>query len=166
MDPASYSLLIWTLLFAVAYVPAIQERTANHADPAPLVLTNERLTGSFPISSATLDAAPPILKLAITQVDNPKNLPFQIFAYFSCDAPAAAKSPPGQQKFLVGNFGLYPSDSPAAFVLPTSAAFNKLKACSSTSNVRLLLEIRRIHERSVWTPLQITIAPPEWRSTS
>jgi hypothetical protein len=135
----------------------------NYEEPASITLTSGRTTGSFPLDSETLASAPPILSLTLTKIVNPEKLPFQILACLSYRSEGSAKSHDGRQKILIGNFGLYPPDHPGTFSLSTSNAFAELKSkAPKPSEVRLLLEMKRIHESAPWTPVEVTVAPPEW----
>jgi len=129
---------------------------------APLVLTNDRATGSFPISPETLAAAPRTLSVSISKVTNPEKTPFEVLVYLSVRRAAPAEP----HKILIGNFSLYPPDHAAGFLLSTSQAFQKLQADGASAKslkVRLLVEIKRIHEDKPWTPIAITVPPPKWR---
>jgi hypothetical protein len=130
--------------------------------PPPLTLTSDRPTGSFPVSPQTLAAAPRILSVSISEVSNPEKTPFEVLVYFSPQAAAHVEP----RKILIGNFSLYPPDQPAGFLLSTSQSFQKLQAegpLAKSTSVRLLIEIKRLHENKPWTPLAITIPPPRWR---
>jgi hypothetical protein len=82
-----------------------------------------------------------------------------LFVYLSYQATS------GFQKILVGNVGFYPPDRPAGFLLRSSRAFAELKrSTTKPSDVRLSLEIKRLHESKPWTQVEITVAPPEWKS--
>jgi hypothetical protein len=63
---------------------------------------------------------------------------------------------------LVGNASLYPADRPGGFRLRASAAFAKLKAAKAT-DLRLVVELKRIHPAQPWTQVEVTVAPPQWR---
>ncbi len=128
--------------------------------PAPVTLTNDRPAGNFPLDAQTLASAPPFLALRITKVVNPGRTPLQIFVYLSYP-PGAGRTEP--ERILIGNFGLFPADRPGRFLLRASTAFHKLKTMSSKpSAVRLLLEMKRLHPKEPWTPIEVVVAPPEW----
>jgi hypothetical protein len=158
------TLLLWAI-FLAGHPPAASLAFAmSQEHPAGVTLTNERPTGSFTISPGTLESAPPILKLTISQVVNPDKLPFQVFVYFSFESHTGGSAGKHQDRILVGNFGLYPPDHPATFSLRASRAFSKLKTMTSNpGNVHLVLEMKRIHEASPWTTVEVTVAPPEWQ---
>jgi hypothetical protein len=136
----------------------------SQGEPVGISLSNDRPRGSYSIDPETLASAPPVLKLTIPHVVNPNKLPFQIFVYLSLESQAGGRSGTHQERILVGNFGLYPPDLPATFLLRSSRAFGKLKTMTSNpTNVHLLLEMKRIHEASPWTLVEVTVAPPEWQ---
>ncbi len=168
MTPAVHGLLIWALLFGGAY--ARGQSLDGHADPkqatlTPVTLTNDCPEGSFLITPEILASPPAVLALAMTQVVNPAKTPFQVFVYLSYQPSSAEKRGPAPVKILLGNVGLYPPDRPAGFLLRASTAFRKMKGASSKpTEVRLLLEMKRIHARKPWTPVDVTVAPPEWRT--
>jgi len=69
---------------------------------------------------------------------------------------------------LIGTFSLYPPDKPAGFQLSTAAAFQKLPAGVSSQTekgLRAVFEMRRLHEGKPWSAVELTLPPPEWRST-
>jgi hypothetical protein len=138
------------------------------AEPAPVTLTNDHPSGFFPIDPKTVAESPAILALRITKVVNPERTGIGFSVYLSF-APVVGSEPEEEhEKILIGNFGLYPPDRPAGFVLRASEAFRQLQAtktASKSSEVRLLIEMRRLHDRNPWTPVQIFVAPPQWRQT-
>jgi len=160
MAAASLAFLVGVLLFGGP--------NAGEQNPDPgridaksngVILTSTRPEGSFPVAAAILASSPPLLALHFTEVTNPSQTPFQIFASLSY-------KPAGQTeavKILLGNAALYPPDRPGGFVLRTSSAFRKLKA-SEPTNVRLVLEMKRIHPQTPWSAVEVTVAPPEWRN--
>jgi hypothetical protein len=160
-----HTLLIWTLLLGSGYGSATSpDCIVSQKEPVGISLTNERPTGSFSIDPEALASAPPILKLTVSQVVNPNELPFQIFVYLSLDSQPGGTPGTHQERILIGNFGLYPPDHPASFLLRTSRAFSKLKTMTANpTNVHLLLEMKRIHEASPWSLVEVTVAPPEWQ---
>ncbi len=94
---------------------------------------------------------------------NPDKTPVEIFVYLA-RAGSGSTQP---EKAPIGNFSLYPADHPAGFLMRASGAFHKLAAAgpaSATSEVRLVLEMKRIDEAKPWTKIAITVAPPQWRS--
>ncbi len=163
MTPVVRGLLIWALLFCRPYAgQSPDSRDKGRERLAPLTLTNDRPVGYFPIAPETLAGAPPILAVSITRVVNPDETAFGIFVYLS----RAEKGYPEPERILVGNFSLYPADHPGKFLMRSSLAFRKLEAAGSlskSSQVRLVLEMRRLREMKPWTPVAVTIAPPDWQ---
>jgi hypothetical protein len=139
----------------------------GHNTPATvtssIILTNDRPVGSFSVAAETLASAPPILSLSIPKVMNPDKTPVEILVYFA----RSEKGSTQLEKVPISNFSLYPADHPAGFLMRASGAFHKLAAtgpASATSEVRLVLEMKRIQEAKPWTRIAITVAPPQWRS--
>ena len=126
-----------------------------------VILTNTRPEASFPVPAATLASSPPVLALHFTQVTNPSGTPFQIFVSLSYQP--AQQGATGPVRILLGNGALYPPNLPGGFVMRASSAFRKLKAAKAT-DVRLVLEMKRLHPQTPWSPTEVTVAPPEWRN--
>jgi len=166
MALAVHGILIWALFLGGGYARGQGlEGRAQGQTPTQVTLTNDHPEGSFLIAPEILASPPPVLALAITQVINPNNTAFQLFVYLSYHPGAEEKRSPVPAKILVGNVGLYPPDHPGGFLLRSSTAFRKLRAANSNpADVRLLLEMKRIHEGTPWTPVEVTVAPPEWRT--
>jgi hypothetical protein len=118
--------------------------TLNPAHPA----------ASFPIERETLASSPPILRVSITKVVNPARTPVGVYVYLS---PSQ-----GSGETLVGNFALFPPGHPGGFLLGTSKAFAELRERGYTGEVRLRIELKRIHPAKPWTPLEVRVAPPQW----
>jgi hypothetical protein len=139
-------------------------RESGTQSPEPLkaiTLTNDRPAGDFPVDPHTAASAPALLRIRVTKVFNPGKIPFQVFLYLSTSEAAGSKA----EKIPVGNVGFYPVDQPGAFQLRASTAFAKLKAANpKAKDVRLLLEMERLHPDQPWTPVEITVAPPVWKS--
>ncbi len=125
--------------------------------PTAITLSNVHPAGEFSLDPQTVAAAPPVLALKVTKVANPADTAFQLFVYLFYQSAS------GAQKILVGNVGFYPPDRPAGFLLRSSRAFEELKNSKAAGEVRLQLEIKRLHEAKPWTPVEITVAPPEWK---
>jgi hypothetical protein len=128
----------------------------------PLILTDQRTSGSFPIPPEVLVSQPRVLFVSITKVVNPQRSPFEILAYLQ----RVKESKAGGEKILLSSFSLYPTDRPAGFQLSTSDAFHKLAvegAPSKPDEVRVVFEIRKFHETDSWAGLELTFAPPVWR---
>jgi len=149
--------------FAGAHAPVNQGERAGEVKR--LILSNEHTSGSFPLDSRVVEKAPAILRVAVSKVANPSKLPFQIFVYLSYRSKGASQDSGPKGRILIGNFGLYPPDHPGSFSVRASEAFRALQSKNAdASEVRLLLEMRRIHESSPWNPVEVTIEPPEWRA--
>jgi hypothetical protein len=129
--------------------------------PEPVELTNSQTKGSFAVSPDTLVSAPPVLALSFTRVVNPANTPFVVFVYLSY-RPAETEGT-ASRRILLGNGSLYPADRPGGFRLRASAAFAKLKAAKAT-DVRLMLEMKRLRPAEPWSQVEVTVAPPQWLS--
>jgi hypothetical protein len=165
MTLAVRALLIWALLLGGAHSRE-QSPGFDQKPPAPtrVTLTDDHPEGFFLIPPEILSSPPPVLALNMTQVVNPAETPFQVFVYLSCRPGSGAARQSKAVKLLVGNVGLFPPDRPARFLLRASTAFRKLKATNpNPADVRLLLEMKRIHETKPWTRVEVTVAPPEWR---
>jgi hypothetical protein len=139
----------------------------QQADPsqvAPVALTNSQPVVSFAVSPDTLVSTPPVVALSFPHVVNPANTAFSIFVYFSYRSSDSASEKPNTppEKVLVGNASLYPADRPGGFRLRASDAWAKLKAAKATE-VRLVVEIKRIHPTKPWTQVELSVAPPEWQ---
>jgi len=135
--------------------------SASQVRPEPVELTNSQTKGSFALSPNTLASAPPVLGLSFTRVVNPANTPFVVCVYFSYRPGETAGT--ARRRILLGNGSLYPADRPGGFRLRASAAFAKLKAAKAT-DVRLALEMERLHPAEPWSQVEVTVAPPQWRS--
>jgi hypothetical protein len=162
MPPAVSGLLI-TVLLAGGFDAEGQTASAEVEGRATLTLTNDNPSGFFPLGEKTLASAPPILALTITKVVNPAKAGLDLAVYLSFQ-PAASQP---RENILIGNVSLYPSDHPAGFLMRASGAFGQLQAAgpiSKSSAVRLLIEMKRVHEQTPWTPVELVVGPPDWRS--
>jgi len=135
--------------------------SASQGRPQAVKLTNNQTEGSFAVSPDTLASAPPVLALSFTRVVNPANTPFEVFVYLSYRPVETAGTAP--RRILLGNGSLYPADRPGGFRLRASAAFAKLKAAKAT-DVRLVLEMKRLRPAEPWSKVEVTVAPPQWLS--
>lgn len=129
---------------------------------ALVTLTNEQTVASFPVLRQIVADAPPILEVSVTKVANPAATPVAIFVYL---APVGKKGQAAPDKILAGNFSLYPPDRAGSFLLHVSTAFSELRAkgwASSSDEIRLVLELKRVREAQAWTPIEITISAPKW----
>lgn len=128
----------------------------------PLTLTNERATGSFPVSAETLARKPSILEVPISRVVNLAGTQVEISVYL---VRGGKNGQMEAGKIGVGIFSLYPSDRTGKFLLDSSSALHKLKETGSdtkTEDVQLVIELKRIDESKAWTPVEITIEQPNW----
>jgi hypothetical protein len=132
--------------------------------PASLTLSNYHPSGCFPVAREKLASMPAALFISIVKVINQERTPFEVLVFL---VPSGKKMHSPEQKILVGNFSLYPPDHPAGFLLSTSKALRELKSSSQFPNdgsLQLLVEIRRTDETKEWTPVELTVTAPEWRS--
>ena len=165
MTPAVHGLLLWALLLGGTQhsEQSPGEGIQGPAKPTSVTLTNDHPTGFFILDPETIASAPPVVAVSLTRVVNPNKTPFQVFVYLSYLPEAGEK--PRTQRILIGNFGLYPPDRPGGARLRASNAFRQLKAARpKPTEVRLVLELKRIHERRPWTPIEVTVAPPNWQA--
>jgi hypothetical protein len=155
------------MIFAIlvsALAPARRVDVIGATEEArkPVILTNQLPAGSFPVAPEILASKPPILFLSITRVVNPDMTPFEISVHLLPENKNGVSRP----RVLVGNFSLYPPDKPGGFQLSAADAFRTLEyGGKEQTEVRLLVEIQRIHETKPWTPIEVTISPPVWRSS-
>jgi hypothetical protein len=162
---AAVSALLIGLLFlspASAWRRIPVDAGQKTGQPASVTLTNTDPVGYFPIDPQTLAAAPPVLEIRVTKVVNPAKTSIQLLVYLFYQ-PGTGRA--GPEKILIGDVGFYPPDRSAGFALSTSKAFDQLRAThAKPTNVRLLVELKRIHEPAPWTTVAATVAPPEWTS--
>jgi len=162
MKAAVHGLLIGALLFVGAHAREPGSDTGQEKrQTTGVILTNTRPEASFPVPAATVASSPPVLALHFTQVTNPAGTPFQIFVLLSYQPPD--KSAAGPVRILLGNVALFPPDRPGGFVMRASSAFRELNAAKA-KDVRLVLEMKRTHPRTPWSPVEVTVMPPEWRT--
>lgn len=155
------SLFLWLLVCGLSVAPYARAQPAEHPpETKPVTLTDKLPTASFPLSSEIVAKGPPILALTITKVTNPERFGINLFVYLSSTQGSQS------QKILIGNVSLYPSDHPAGFLLRSSTAFQQLQvqgAPSKSSRVALLIEMKPVHQGEPWKPIELVVAPPEWR---
>jgi hypothetical protein len=114
--------------------------------------------GFFSIARATVANAPTIFVMDLTRVVNPARTPVSFFVYLTgwdrCDT----------QKYLVGNFALFPPDHGGKFLLNPSDALRRFQAeCSSSTDARLIVEMRRLNSSQPWGQVEVVVAPPSWK---
>lgn len=146
-----------------ALVPArgVGAVAANEEVLRPVVLTNQQPAGSFPVAREIIASKPPIVFVSITRVVNPGITPFEIWVHLSFEN---RKRSSGEKRVLVGNFSLYPPDKTGGFQLNAADAFRTLEeAGKEQGEVRLEVEMRRIHDWKRGTPIEVTVSPPVWR---
>jgi hypothetical protein len=162
MKAAVQGMLIGALLFVGAPAGKQGSDTGQEETQATgVILTNTRPEVSLPVPAATVASSPPVLALHFTQVTNPAGTPFQILVSLSYHP--ADKSTARPVRILLGNVALYPPDRPGGIVVRASSAFRKLNAAKA-KDVRLVLEMKRLHPRTPWSSVEVTVAPPEWRT--
>lgn len=162
MAAAVYRLLIVALLLGGVGMESQQSDTRpGQVRAEPIALTSSSPEASFIVRADTLASSPTVLALNFTRVVNPARTSLQIFVYLSYrtgEKPSAAPV-----RILLGNTSLYPADRPGGFRLRVSDAFGKLKAANAT-DARLVIEMERIHPAEPWSQVEVTVAPPQWRS--
>ena len=162
--PAIVRRLLAGSLFLLGIVSTEARRvdpSARQGLPEQVMLTNRQTEGSFAVSPDTLASAPPVLALSFIRVVNPANTPFVVFVYLSYRPVETGSNAP--RRILLGNGSLYPADRPGGLRLRASAAFAKLKTARAT-DVRLVLEMKRLRPAEPWSEVEVTVAPPQWRS--
>ena len=153
------ALLIWTLLTTAAV-----SQTTSTGDPRaspPLTFTGESPSGSFRVARETVAAADVMLVIDLTRVLNPEQTPVSFFIYLSgwdrCNT----------QKYLVGNFALFPPDRGGKFLLNPSDAIRKFQTeCPPGTDARLIVEMRRLNASQPWGHIEVVVAPPSWKLDS
>lgn len=156
--------LIGILLMGLPSLLA-QNSVSGTGKPEPatqITLTAERPAAYFPVAPQTIVNQPSTVELKITGIVNPGKTALEISAHLSYRSATGDTTP---RKMLIGSFGLYPVDQPGVFQLRSSAAFARLKAATKQPvDVRLLLEMRRLHQSQPWGAVAVTVAQPEWRT--
>jgi hypothetical protein len=160
---------MWALCFSVtcyrsAKVQSPEVRQPAQEEMASITLTKERPVNTFPISPQTLAAAPKILEVTVSKVVNPEKSQVAIFVYLS---RTGEKKGIEDEKIPLGNFSLYPPDRPGKFLLQTSGAFDNLSATVAdpkAPEVRLALEMKSLDATKSSAAVEVTLAPPQWRS--
>ena len=165
------ALMIWALCFvgadcgsATIQGPGSSNLKTEALPASPvLTLTNDQPKNSLPIKASELASDVEVLEVTITKVINPSMTPLSIFVYLSESEKGKSES----KEHLVGNFSLYPPDQPGKFLLSAAPTLRKVQLSDGPAkghDVRLVFELKRIHETSAWTPVEVTIAQPTWRA--
>jgi hypothetical protein len=162
--------MIWALCFVGADCgsakiqgPRSSNQKIEELPAAPvLTLTNDHPKKSLPIKASELASDAEVLEVTITKVKNPGLTPLSIFVFLSHSENGKSEA----ELQVVGNFSLYPPDQPGKFLLGVSPELRKLLLADGFKghDVRLVFELKRIHETSDWTPVEVTIAQPTWRA--
>lgn len=127
-----------------------------------IVVTDQRPQASFVISSSVLKSAPSSLYLRVTKVHNPTTAGIALFVFV--ESVDANQNTIGTRTPL-GNVALFPADSPSGFILPVGHALAAVgQGANSSGELRLVIEIRPLHRDLPFKDIELTIAPPEWRS--
>jgi hypothetical protein len=129
--------------------------------PQPSVrLTNEQPTGSVAIGAETVRAQPRVASLTIVDVVNAEQTPVSVVAWI--EWPSRGRR--GDVRSPLGTLGLFPPDRGGRFALDASSAFAALArdTAADRENVRLGLELRRVHGERAWTSIAMTVTV-EWR---
>ena len=166
------ALMIWALCFVGADCGSAKIQSPRSSNqkieelPAAsvLTLTNDQPKKSLPIKAGELASDAEVLEVSITKVKNPGMTPLSIFVYLSDSAKGKSES----ELHLVGNFSLYPPDQPGKFLLSAAPELRNLLlsvGAAKGHDLRLVFELKRIHENRDWTPVEVTIAQPTWRAT-
>lgn len=165
------ALMFWALCFSGANCGAAKVQgpqtegtkapKAEQPASSTVKLTREQPSASFPVAAGISSSNPEVLEVSITKVENPAKTPVSIFVYLA--NTKAGKS--DNEKILVGNFSLYPADSPGKFSLNARPALRTMSAKTPTPNEpRLIFELRQIDQTKPWTPVEVTVEEPKWRA--
>jgi hypothetical protein len=165
------ALMVWALCFSGANCgaakvqgPQTQGPNAPKAEQpvSPTVkLTPEHASASLPVAADIFQSDPEVLEVSITKVENTAGTPISIFVYLANGKAKKADA----EKILVGNFSLYPADSPGKFMLnPRLALRTMLAKTPKPNDPRLVFELRQIDATKPWTPVEVTVEQPKWRA--
>jgi hypothetical protein len=152
------------LCAALAAGTAVGAAVPKHA--ASITLTDRRPAAFFRVSRETVSDAPPVLHVLVPRVVNPAGTALLVEVYFTVEpAGGAAALPP--RRISVGHFAFFPANRGSGYVMNTSTAFRELKSMSAANEeIRLWFELRRLHPEKPWTKVEVSIAPPEWKTTA
>ncbi len=140
--------------------PAAKSESSPTPSGETVTLTSEHPTGSFLLQAVLFKKPPPILEVSVTKVVNPAAKPITIFVYLS---PRNEKDDSG--RIEVGNFSLYPADRPAKFMLDASAlgTVSQGRKVPAAKEWQLTFELEKQGQEGS-SPLEVTIAQPNWKS--
>jgi hypothetical protein len=102
------------------------------------------------------------LQVPITHIANTAETAFSIFVYLEWPG---AKDDSTPREVPLGNFTVYPADQPGTYVLRVSDGFRQLRALGvnpGQDQVVVLLEMKRVSEKTPWTSIEVSIAPLRW----
>lgn len=144
------------------------EKPAAKSEPSPtpagepVTLSWKNPTGTFLLPAVLLKKPPQVLEVSVTKVVNPASQPITIFVYLS---PRNQKADAADNRIEVGNFSLYPVDRPAKFLLDAAAlgGVSERRKVPAAKEWQLEYKLERTGPESS-SPLEVTIAPPTWKS--
>jgi hypothetical protein len=162
------ALIVWALCFSGANCgaakvqgPQTERPKVEQAGSATVKLTAEHPSASLPVSGDVFASDPEVLEVSISKVENTAKTAVSIFVYLA--NATAGKS--DDEKILVGNFSLYPADSPGKFLLNPRPALRAMSAKTpNPKDPRLVFELRQIDPTKPWTPVEVTVEQPKWRA--
>jgi hypothetical protein len=161
------ALMFWALCFSGANCGAAKmqgpqpaaQKAEKPASPT-VKLTAAQPSASLPVAADIFQSDPEVLEVSISKVENAARTPISIFVYLTTGKEGKSEA----EKVLVGNFSLYPADSPGNFSLNARPALRAITDKSPNPNEpRLVFELRRIDETKPWTAVEVTIEQPKWR---
>ncbi len=135
----------------------------QQAQTMPITLTSIHPSGSFPLSSQAL-LNNQVLRVPISKIINPAGTPFEIVMHLIV---CSDKSPSQPRKLWLGNFSPFPANHAGTFEVSTSVAARQLETwsvASGATHVKLLLELKPIHNNDALASVQIVLGTPEWRN--
>jgi hypothetical protein len=164
------ALITWALCFSGTNCGAAkvqgpqtrEQKTGNEPAVPTVTLTPEHPSNSFPVDANVLASEPDVLEVAVTKVVNASRTAVTVFVYLANITKGGSEP----EKTMIGNFSLYPADQPGTFLLNPAPAVRRLAAekRAGETDVRLVFELKRVDETAAWTPVEVTIAQPKWRS--
>ncbi|MEM7535025.1 MAG: hypothetical protein AAF639_22810 [Chloroflexota bacterium] len=115
---------------------------------------------------------PKRLSIPINEIDNAANIPFSIFVYLSAmpDDTTKTSEELTPERWLLGNFSIYPSDQTGVYVFGVEDVFVDVQQVMQSAeqepdeSMALVLnfELELIDMVDGATPLAVKIAPVEW----